>query len=435
MRTRKTSKILAILLAMVMILTAGSVSLLSFAVGEDETTAAETTTAATKTEANTEGQVLPIDEIESLENLDIHNYMHFGDSMSTGYMLGATKDEVDAFNIAIDDNFNATFPKGNPTTATHDASRPYTYGSYPSLVAEAFGLGDNQWYSFAREGLTTNDIRRIIDPSFYDQMDAQTKRNSDQAFLTLFGNKEDAQNELTFLQQKCAEMLPKADLITIGMGPNDIICAPLFDLSFKLKDVAAGNTLYAQLVGNALHTAASAITDYNLAAAYNTLLNVADVIGVLPEILATLSLSIVRGYMAVQQNWDAVVNYIRSVNQDCKIVCIGGYNATRDLQFSDIDFVRIGKGMGIATTIMNLYWANTCPLRSQYYFVDIRNVDLPTWPTMVEWPGKLAAGQFFGYFMYCSHPSAKGHQQIADSILNALFQEDGTNTLPFSSLI
>ena len=35
----------------------------------------------------------------------------------------------------------------------------------------------------------------------------------------------------------------------------------------------------------------------------------------------------------------------------------------------------------------------------------------------------------------CSHPSYKGHEQIADAIMDALFQEEGTNTLPVTSLI
>lgn len=420
MTTTKRSKIIAVLLAMVMILTASSLSLLAFAVGEEE----EASEVA-----------IPVDQIESLENLNIHNYMHFGDSMSTGYMLGATQAEIDSFAVNIDDNFNMSFPKGNITTTTHDWSFPYTYGSYPSLIADAFGLDNSQWYSFAREGLTTNDVHRILDPSYYNVMDAQAKRNSDQAFGTLFGTKEQGARELQLMQQKAAEMLPKADLITIGMGPNDIIFSPLFDVLFVLKDAASGNTLYAQLVGNALRTVLTSVGDMNVAAAYSTVLGVAEVIGALPEVVSALMLSIVRGYMAVQQNWEGVVNYIRAHNQHAAIVCVGGYNATKDLQFADIDMVRIGKGMGVFTTIMNLYWANTCPLRNQYYFVDIRNVDLPPWPTMIEWPGKIAAGQFFGYFMSCSHPSYKGHQQIADAILDALFQEDGTNTLPVTSLI
>lgn len=420
MTTTKRSKIIAVLLAMVMILTASSLSLLAFAVGEEE----EASEVA-----------IPVDQIESLENLNIHNYMHFGDSMSTGYMLGATQAEIDSFAVNIDDNFNMSFPKGNITTTTHDWSFPYTYGSYPSLIADAFGLDNSQWYSFAREGLTTNDVHRILDPSYYNVMDAQAKRNSDQAFDTLFGTKEQGARELQLMQQKAAEMLPKADLITIGMGPNDIIFSPLFDVLFVLKDAASGNTLYAQLVGNALRTVLTSIGDMNVAAAYSTVLGVAEVIGALPEVVSALMLSIVRGYMAVQQNWEGVVNYIRAHNQHAAIVCVGGYNATKDLQFADIDMVRIGKGMGVFTTIMNLYWANTCPLRNQYYFVDIRNVDLPPWPTMIEWPGKIAAGQFFGYFMSCSHPTYKGHQQIADAILDALFQEEGTNTLPVTSLI
>ena len=419
MTTMKRSKLIAMLLAMVMILTASSLSLLAFAVGEDEA----------------EGETLPLDQIESLENLDIHNYMHFGDSMSTGYMLGATQAEIDSFAVNVDDNFNMSFPKGNPTTTTHDWAFPYTYGSYPSLIAEAFGLDNSQWYSFAREGLTTNDVHRILDPTYYSRMDDQGKRDSDQAFDTLFGTEAQGRQELANMQALAAQMLPKADLITIGMGPNDIIFSPLFDVLFVLKDAAAGNTLYAQLVGNATKSIIMAMGGFDLMAAYSTLFSVADVIGALPEVVSALMLSVVRGYIAVQQNWEGVVNYIRAHNQHAAIVCVGGYNATKDLQFADIDMVRIGKGMGVFTTIMNLYWANTCPLRDQYYFVDIRNVDLPPWPTMIEWPGKIAAGQFFGYFMSCSHPSYKGHRQIADAILDALFQEEGTNTLPVTSLI
>lgn len=420
MTRTKSTKLIAVLLSLIMMLGATSIGLLSFAVDGEETS---------------ENVVLPQDALESIESLNIKNYMHFGDSMSTGYMLGATKDEIDSFGVNIDDDFNMSFPKGNPTTTTHDWSFPYTCGSYPSLLAKELGLNDSQWYSFAREGLCTNDVHRIIDPSYYSRMDDQGKRNSDQAFNTLFGSAAQGQQELANMQALCAQMLPNADLITIGMGPNDIIFSPLFDVLFVLKDAMAGNTLYAQIIGNALKTVTASISDFNVAAAYSTVLGVADVIGALPEVVSALMLSIVRGYMAVQQNWEGVVNYIRSVNDHATIVCVGGYNATKDLQFADIDMVRIGKGMGIFTTIMNLYWANTCPLRDQYLFVDIRNVDLPAWPTMVEWPGKIAAGQFFGYFMSCSHPSYKGHEQIADAIMDALFQEEGTNTLPVTSLI
>ena len=422
MTRTKSTKLIAVLLSLIMMLGATSIGLLSFAVGEEETTAEE-------------GLVLPQESLDSIENLNIKNYMHFGDSMSTGYMLGASQGEIDSFAVNVDDNFNMSFPKGNPNTTTHDWNNPYTYGSYPSLIAEAFGLDNSQWYSFAREGLTTNDVHRILDPNFYNQMDDHGKRNSDQAFGTLFGSQEQGKRELANMQALAQQMLPKADLITIGMGPNDIIFSPLFDVLFVLKDAAAGNTLYAQLVGNATKSIIMAMGGFDLMAAYSTLFSVADVIGALPEVVSAMMLSIVRGYMSVQQNWEGVVNYIRAHNQHATIVCVGGYNATKDLQFADIDMVRIGKGMGIFTTIMNLYWANTCPLRDQYLFVDIRNVDLPAWPTMVEWPGKMAAGQFFGYFMSCSHPSYKGHEQIANAILDALFQEEGTNTLPVTSLI
>lgn len=409
MTVSKSRRFIATMLALVMMMVACSVSMLALAVDE------------------------PYED--SIENLNINTYMHFGDSMSTGYMLGATQEEIESFNVAISDDFSMAFPKGNPHTTTHDLSFPYTYGCYPSLVAESFGLNDSQWYNFAREGLTTNDLHRILDPSFYNQMDDQAKRNSDKAFETLFGTPEQGRQELAYMQNRAREMLPNADLITIGAGPNDIIFSPLFDVLFKLKDATEGNTLYAGIVNNAYNSAIAAMGGNNPFAGYEVVIEAAKVIGSLPEVMAAIGLSLARGYMSVQQNWDAMISYIRQYNQHATIVCIGGYNATKDLQFADIDMVRIGKGMGVFTTIMNLYWANTCPLRNEYYFVDIRNVDLPAWPTMIAWPGLMAAGGFFGYFMYCSHPTYKGHEQIANAILDALYQEDGTNSLPVTSLI
>ena len=371
-----------------------------------------------------------------IESLDIDTYLHYGDSMSTGYMLGATQDDINSFSPTMSEDGGIAFPTDNPRTTTHNRNNPYTYGSYPSLLAEELGLlGSDNFVSFAREGLTTNDIHRILDPSYYNYMDDQGKRNSDKAFETLFGTPAQGKAELEWMQAKTAELLPKADLITFGMGPNDIIISPLFDVLFKLQDATTGNTLFSSIVNNAASVALAYVQDYNMVAAYESLLQAADVIGSLPEILYAVGLSVVRGYMSVQQNWEAAVNMVRSVNDHAIIVCVGGYNATRDLQFFDLDMYRIGRNMGVFTTIMNLYWANTCPLRSQYYFVDIRNVDLPAWPTMIEWPGLLTGGGFMGYFMYCSHPSQLGHQQIAEAVMNTLYQEDGTNTLPVTSLL
>lgn len=105
MTRTKSTKLIAVLLSLIMMLGATSIGLLSFAVDGEETS---------------ENVVLPQDALESIESLNIKNYMHFGDSMSTGYMLGATKDEIDSFGVNIDDDFNMSFPKGNPTTTTHD---------------------------------------------------------------------------------------------------------------------------------------------------------------------------------------------------------------------------------------------------------------------------------------------------------------------------
>ena len=406
MTDTKNRRIVALLLSLVMMIAACSVSMFAFAVDEE-----------------LQDPTLDTDEfnpslVESIESLDIKSYMHFGDSMSTGYMLGVAPEDV------------ATT---DPMTLTHDetsALGPYTYGSYPSLIAEELGLESNQWYSFAREGLSTNDIHRIMDPSYYYQMDDKARRNSDQAFTLL-----STFDELERMQTRCAQMLPNADLITIGAGPNDIIIMPLMDLIFTLVDGIQGNTLYSGIMQQAASAAMTYLQAFNVAAAYDEVLTAAGAVGALPEAMAGVGVSLARGYMYLQQNFEAMVNQIRSVNKDAIIVVLGGYNATRDLQFANVDMYRIGRNMGIFTTVMNLYWANTCPLRNEYYFVDIRNVDLPTWPYMMDWPSLLMGGGFMGYFMYCSHPSALGHQQIAEAVMNTLYQEDGTNTLPVSSLL
>ena len=84
----KSRRFIATMLALVMMMVACSISMFALAVGEED---------------RPEG---------SVENLNIKSYMHFGDSMSTGYMLGATQSEIDAFNVAISDDFEMAFPKG-----------------------------------------------------------------------------------------------------------------------------------------------------------------------------------------------------------------------------------------------------------------------------------------------------------------------------------
>ena len=415
MTNTKNRRFVALLLTLVMMVLSCSVSLFAFA--EDEVEATTTVTAE-----------------KTLKDLGIKYYVHFGDSMSTGYMMNATQEDLQSFNPSISLD-GMQFPTDNPRTATHNNKNPYTKGSYPSLLAEALGLDSKHWYSFAREGLCTNDIHRIIDPGYYNYMDDQAKRNSDTAFSTLFGTAEQGQEEYNGMVKKAAKLLPKADLVTFGMGPNDIIFSPIFDMMYVLKNAVSGNSLYSGVVQQAEDLANAYLAQGNAAGAYNAYFDAAKIVGALPELLATASLSIVRGYMAIQQNWEACVNYVRSVNPNCTIVCVGGYNATRDLQFMSMDFYRIGRNMGFATSIMNVYWNNTCPLRDQYLFVDIRNVDLPTWPYMMDWPGMLMNGGFMGYFMYCSHPSKLGHQQIANAIGDALLGKPGTNTLPVTSLL
>ena len=71
-----STRLSAILLALVIMMTACSLSLVAFAVGEED------------------------DGLESVENLNIKHYMHFGDSMSTGYMLGASQQEINASPLA-----------------------------------------------------------------------------------------------------------------------------------------------------------------------------------------------------------------------------------------------------------------------------------------------------------------------------------------------
>ncbi|MBR5753437.1 MAG: hypothetical protein IKX83_03020, partial [Clostridia bacterium] len=114
--------------------------------------------------------------VTDASDLGYKSYFCFGDSIATGYLT--EQSDVDIRDVAI----GQTLRDGETT-----------YGAYPTMIADALGLdvydnpfgyfgnnnttnnadawswnhGTYQFYNYARDGLTSHDIRRMLDPSYY----------------------------------------------------------------------------------------------------------------------------------------------------------------------------------------------------------------------------------------------------------------------------
>ena len=335
-------------------------------------------------------------------------YLHFGDSTSTGYLM----------------EYEGHPEKANALDTSTTTQNKRIKGSYPDLVASSVGIkrGSDHFYKFAREGVTSNDERLIVQPGYWNQMASNYQRNSNRAF-DLFCDPGTLKGLQTGYKNLVKNRIKKSDkvLVTMGIGSNDIIISPLFDVVGVIEDAIAGNNLLTGPYNAFAHQLDAYLAAFNLAGAWNLVITFADVAMCLPQVLAQVAISEINAYTLFYDNFDNMIAQLKKDIPQADIVVLEFYNATANLKFTDISLYNIGANMGVFTALMNAYVANQSPQRANYEIAQTRNVPTPQWPSMITW---LTYGtSFMNYFMYCSHPMTEGHQWIANKIMNVVMNE------------
>ena len=308
-------------------------------------------------------------------------YVAIGDSFTRGYGAGDTwQDE-----IYLNDSY------GNYNCRN-------VVSSYPNLIAKTLGLyapddirdTDATFWPIAHDALSTAYILDLLgiddgyrDEEFLYHYSYMTERY--ETDLRYFGDPEsyalDGQSLYgqTGEVMSIREIIRNAKLITIQVGQSDIIYkAQIFGLNtLDLSDIAnlpAG-------IGNIL----SLLTNY---------------------------------FEYWKSAYPLLLDYIKEVNPDAKVVLIGTMNPIKNTTATDDISIKIGGLIDFIFTSMNTY-SQKCALEYGYTYVDITDVESPSCVTQTSIAHILSLTDDIEYGIQ-AHPTTKGYAQIADRVIEAV---------------
>lgn len=302
-------------------------------------------------------------------------YTMLGDSIPAGYGLDTYPGE-----------------NGNVLDGTRVA------GSYPDLVASA--VSSDTYYSLARCGTRSVELRRLLDPSYPGD------EYSDLMLQSLTGI---SSADLIAQRPQFEEGVTNADLITINIGSNDTLTYALIRLGVymeKLSDSSILGPISEQLNGLG-----------SLGKLAGSILSTAESLGVAPLVLAEMADALNDGQEMFKENWDAIITRIRELNPDATIVAVGMYNPFRDLKLTDSSLISIGKMADTTVRQMNRYIRFESDCSGEYLVAEVPDTEVYTFPALTD-------DTFWDNFVKNVHPTADGHAYIAEQILKLLPEAD-----------
>ncbi|MBQ9879006.1 MAG: hypothetical protein IJM45_01095 [Clostridia bacterium] len=271
-------------------------------------------------------------------------------------------------------------------------------GSYPNLIAEAFGLyapddirdTDAKLWPIAHDAVSTAYINDLLglddgfrDEEFtYDESYMKERYETDLRYfgdplsLTLDGTAAYGQ---TGEVMSVREMLNNASLITIGLGQTDVVYkAQIFGLNtLDLSDTAA-----------------------------------------LPAGVANIISLLYKYFDYWKDAYPLLLDYIKENNPDAKVVLVGTVNPIKNATMTDDIAIRIGNVLNVIFDSMNSY-TKMCAMKYGYMFVDISDVDTPSSVTQMSIGHILSISDPIEYALV-AHPTANGYRQIAERIISAV---------------
>lgn len=307
--------------------------------------------------------------------------------------------------VAIGDSFTRGYGAGdNWQDQIYRNEYPGDYdcrnvdGSYPNRVAEAFGLyapddirdTDAKLWPLAHDAVSTAYVLDLlgIDDGFRDEehlysSGAMTRRYA--ADLQYFGDplSYTLDGASTYGQtgeiMSVRDMIKNASLITVGVGQTDVIYkTQIFGLNtMDLSDTAS-----------------------------------------IPAGVANI-LKLFNQYFNYWKGaYPMLLDFIKEVNPDAKVVLVGTLNPIRDATVTDDVAIPIGNLINFMMDSINAY-TKMCALKYGYMYVDITDVETPASATQMS-IGHILSIEDDIEFALIAHPTQKGYEQIAEKIISAV---------------
>ena len=296
--------------------------------------------------------------------------------------------------------------------------------SYPDLVAQGVGInnGLENYYNESHSGWRTSEVRQILDESYVNEDGAVALALS----RAMANGKTISDPEE--LRPQVREEIAKSDLITLDLGSNDI------QLPIIMALYAAINPANAALYGVQEY---DQWLIEELLQKYGTenelIAQLAQTVAAIHGIeyaLEVISKATITGLHKFRVNYPVIIEKIREINPNADIYVIGLYNPLSDTLISEQLPIPIGKVLDPMIQSMNLYLAALNPARRYYTYVDAFNTAVLGTINVADLfssESGLSAEGMGTYTLYV-HPSVEGHRYIADQVLKAIPDAEETPT-------
>lgn len=274
-----------------------------------------------------------------------------------------------------------------------------TPGAYHDLVADAVGA---QLLQFGWGGFRTHEVRHMLDPDF---------EITDWSYADNCAGKVHKE-DLDSRKDAYIQAVADAELITLNVGANDIFGAALGKAMLVLFAEDTSNPVLAEIKEKLAEGG-------SLAAALLKLMGYAESIGKGSEFLLVLADAMNQAYKEFDENWDQIIKSIYALNPDVTLVVLSAINPFSNTTLSEGSALKIGKLAAPIVAKLNRTMKQTSAYAKDYLYCDVTQAQL----------GDLAIKQedFWSAYLPAVHPTAEGHQYIADEILKLLPERDNSD--------
>lgn len=295
-----------------------------------------------------------------------NTYCSFGDSISAGY----------------DRYENNTIIGYQPTPAT----------SYPSLVAAA----TNTYHCpFSFIGFRSSELLLSLGGDI---------GTPDAYHATGYAWMYSEDGTCHYWQDSIAPAVTTASLMTVNVGNNDVLTAPL---SLAAVDVLEAGEKWQENENAIAALIESGDLPQTLAGMYQLMNRLGYYKEYIPAVLARMQ----SGLEQIKTNMPQIIAQLRSVNTTGQIVIVGMYNPYDSMKLTDQGLLQIGKMGGLLVDQVNAYYKQLAAETGCVY-ADVTDTE--------SYADLNPTALLSGGLREDAHPTHKGHAYLAKQILDAI---------------
>lgn len=299
--------------------------------------------------------------------------------------------------------------------------------SYAAAVSKAIGAETTNW--MAHSAWRTTDFLRVVgyegfsytsepESAYKEYLTDRSWVSKGQLFITAFGQTSFGNGEQ--LKKDIHDSVEASDLISVQFGSNDIFTYMLMALIEKWGDIFS-DMIDSEDVGSAIDVLKEAMA------------NCPE--GEKATLLADVVNGCETGLAMFKANFPKILDYLRSVNPDAKILVMGVMNPMEDLlnYSKEIDF-DIFTITDYTCAKANLFLIDLCKQFNDTVYVSTTDADGYGLPAL-DWDKVINGDDMEKIFAAIKivHPSEIGHAQIAERILTTLKAEANTPVVTASN--